>query len=58
MKEKIMLNFRYQKSKSTSKDQNKKIRRKLKNENLDLMLKSSNILLEDYIELECQVCTF
>lgn len=51
----MMLNFRYQKSKSTSKDQNKKIRRKLKNENLDLMLKSSNILLEDYIELECQV---
>ena len=50
-----MLNFRYQKSKSTSKDQNKKIRRKLKNENLDLMLKSSNILLEDYIEFECQV---
>ncbi len=30
-------------------------RRKLKNENLELMLKSSEFLLEDFVELEAQV---
>ena len=52
-----MLHFRYQKSKS-SKEQNKKqpnAKRKLRNQNLDQMLKSSETLLEDYIEFEVQV---
>lgn len=37
----------------TKKQSNTK--RKLRNHNLDLMLKSSETLLEDYIELEVQV---
>lgn len=51
-----MMYFRYHKSKShdKSKRKNSLNRRKLKNENLDLMLKSSETLLEDFIELEVQ----
>lgn len=52
-----MLHFRYQKTKP-SKEHTKKqsnTKRKLRNHNLDLMLKSSETLLEDYIELEVQV---
>ena len=47
-----MLNFR---SNQKSKPSNKKAKRKLRNENLEFMLKSSETLLEDFIELECQV---
>ena len=55
-----MMYFRYHKSKShdKSKRKNSLNRRKLKNENLDLMLKSSETLLEDFIELEVQVICF
>jgi hypothetical protein len=52
-----MMYFRYHKSKSSgnkSKRTNSLNRRKLNNDNLDLMLKSSETLLEDYIELEVQ----
>ena len=42
-------------SNNKSKQSSKKTKRKLRNENLELMLKSSETLLEDFIELECQV---
>ncbi len=53
------MHFRYQKSKSSSNEKKKRqpgghFRRKLKNENLELM-KSSELLLEDFIELDVQV---
>jgi hypothetical protein len=48
-----MLHFR---SNNKAKQSNKKTKRKLRNENLEFMLKSSETLLEDFIELECQVC--
>jgi hypothetical protein len=48
------------KSSSNSKINNIKQlpRRKLKNDNLNLMLQSSEYLLEDFIELEAQVIFF
>lgn len=51
-----MMYFRQHKHKSNEKRRSNSIksRRILKNENLDLMLKSSETLLEDYIELEVQ----
>lgn len=51
-----MSNFRFQKTKQT-KEQKKQLnaKRKLRNHNLDEMLKSSETLLEDYIEFEVQV---
>ncbi len=52
-----MMYFRYQKSKKLdrkSKRFNSLDRRKLNNHNLDLILKSSETLLEDYVELEVQ----
>ena len=55
-----MIKFGYQKSKNSNdkkKRQNSShnIRRKLKNDNLETMLKSSETLLEDFIEFEVQV---
>lgn len=51
-----MMYFRHHKQKSNDKRRSNSIksRRLLKNENLELMLKSSETLLEDYIELEVQ----
>jgi hypothetical protein len=40
----------------TNENNNKQLsRRKLKNDNLNLMLQSSEYLLEDFVELEAQV---
>ncbi len=53
-----MMHFRSQKSKTVDKKNRNSItnlRRKLKNDNLELMLKSSETLLEDFIELDVQV---
>lgn len=53
-----MMYFRYSKKGKSEKSQRNSIvscRRKLKNDNLELMLQSSETLLEDFIELEVQV---
>lgn len=45
---------------SNNKSENKNVqkRRKLRNENLELILQSSEALLEDFIELEAKVSNF
>ena len=53
-----MMYFRYRKKSQSDKSNRNSIvnyRRKLKNDHLELMLKSSETLLEDFIELEVQV---